>query len=100
LIRPTKPATTRCCAISGRRHSRPIARLSEIFAKQRNDNIDLSGVAVDPQLTLLPQIEASGLLHMTGFFPSVPTQVNFDLAYAVVNGQVAPVRDLGSARPH
>jgi len=46
------------------------ARLSEIFAKQRNDNIDLSGVAViDPQLTLLPQIEASGLLHMTGFSP-------------------------------
>jgi len=77
------------------------ARLSEIFAKQRNDNIDLSSVAViDPQLTLSPQIEASGLLHMTGFFPSVPTQVNFDLAYAVVNGQVAPVRDLGSARPH
>lgn len=64
------------------------ARLSEIFAKQRNDNIDLSGVAViDPQLTLLPQIEASGLLHMSGFFPSVPTQVNFDLAYAAVNGQ-------------
>lgn len=64
------------------------ARLSEIFAKQRNDNIDLSGVAViDPQLTLLPQIEANGLLHMTGFFPSVPTQVNFDLAYAAVNGQ-------------
>ena len=64
------------------------ARLSEIFAKQRNDNIDLSSVAViDPQLTLLPQIEASGLLHMTGFFPSVPTQVNFDLAYAAVNGQ-------------
>jgi len=52
---------------------------------------------IDPQLTLLPQIEASGLLHMTGF---LPTQVNFDLAYAVVNGQVAPVRDLGSARPH
>lgn len=64
------------------------ARLAEIFAKQRNEKIDLSGVAViDPQLTLLPQIEGSGLLHMTGFFPSVPTQVNFDLAYAAVNGQ-------------
>jgi outer membrane biosynthesis protein TonB len=64
------------------------SRLSEIFAKERNDNIDLSGVAViDPQLTLLPQIEANGLLHMTGFFPSVPSQVNFDLAYAAVNGQ-------------
>jgi hypothetical protein len=64
------------------------ARLGEIFAKLRNDNLDLSGVAViDPQLSLLPQIEANGMLHMTGFFPSVPTQVNFDLAFAPVNGQ-------------
>src|SRR4051812_5250393 len=64
------------------------ARLGEIFAKLRNDNLDLSGVAViDPQLSLLPQIESSGLMHMAGFFPSVPTQVNFDLAFAPVNGQ-------------
>ena len=64
------------------------ARLGEIFAKLRNDNLDLSGVAViDPQLNLLPQIEANGLMHMAGFFPSVPTQVNFDLAFAPVNGQ-------------
>ena len=64
------------------------ARLAEIFAQQRKDNIDLSGVAViDPQLTLLPQIEANGLMHMAGFFPSVPTQVNFELIYAPVNGR-------------
>src|SRR5258708_22390025 len=64
------------------------ARLGEIFAKLRNDNLDLSGVAViDPQLSLLPQIEANGLMHMAGFFPSVPTQVNFDLAFAPANGQ-------------
>jgi hypothetical protein len=64
------------------------ARLAEIFAKQRSDNLDLSGVAViDPQLSLLPQIEANGLMHMAGFFPSVPTQVNFELMYAPVSGQ-------------
>jgi hypothetical protein len=64
------------------------ARLAEIFAKQRNDNLDLSGVAViDPQLSLLPQIEANGLMRMAGFFPSVPSQVNFELAFAPVNGQ-------------
>jgi hypothetical protein len=64
------------------------ARLAEIFAKQRNDNFDLSGVAViDPQLNLLPQIEANGLMRMAGFFPSVPSQVNFELAFAPVNGQ-------------
>jgi hypothetical protein len=64
------------------------ARLAEIFAQQRHDNVDLSGVAViDPQLTLLPQIEANGMMHMAGFFPSVPTQVNFELAYAPVGGR-------------
>jgi hypothetical protein len=64
------------------------ARLAEIFAQQRKDNVDLSGLAViDPQLTLLPQIEANGLMHMAGFFPSVPTQVNFELIYAPVGGR-------------
>ena len=64
------------------------AKLAEIFAKQRNDNIDLSGIAVlDPQLTVLPEIEANGMLRMAGFFPSVPTQLNFELIFAPVNGQ-------------
>jgi len=68
--------------------SNTAARLGDIFAKLRNDNLDLSGVAViDPQLSLLPQIEANGLMHMAGFFPSVPNQVNFDLLFAPVNGQ-------------
>jgi hypothetical protein len=68
--------------------SNSAARLGDIFAKLRNDNLDLSGVAViDPQLNLLPQIEGNGLMHMAGFFPSVPTQVNFDLSFAPVNGQ-------------
>ncbi len=68
--------------------SNTAARLGDIFGKLRNDNLDLSGVAViDPQLSLLPQIEANGLMHMAGFFPSVPSQVNFDLAFAPVNGQ-------------
>jgi hypothetical protein len=68
--------------------SNTAARLGEIFAKLRNDNLDLSGVAViDPQLNLLPQIEANGMMHMAGFFPSVPTQVNFDLTFAPVSGQ-------------
>jgi hypothetical protein len=64
------------------------ARLAEIFASERKDGIDLSGVAVlEPQLTLLPQIEANGMMHLAGLFPSVPTQVNFELMYAPVNRQ-------------
>jgi hypothetical protein len=64
------------------------ARLAEIFAQERKDNIDLSGVAViDPQLTLLPQIEPNGMMHLAGFFPSVPTQVNFEMMFAPVDGR-------------
>ena len=64
------------------------ARLGEIFTKLRNDKIDLSGVAViDPQLSLLPQIETNGMMRMAGFFPSVPQQVNFELLYAPVDQQ-------------
>jgi hypothetical protein len=42
---------------------------------------------LEPQLTVLPQIEANGMMHMAGFFPSVPKQVNFELLYAPVDGQ-------------
>jgi hypothetical protein len=64
------------------------ARLAEIFAAQRNDKLDLSGVAViDPQLTVLPEIDSNGMMRMAGFFPSVPSQVNFDLLFAPVEGQ-------------
>ena len=42
---------------------------------------------IEPQLTLLPQIEANGMMHMAGFFPSVPTQVNFELLYAPAGGR-------------
>ena len=64
------------------------ARLAEIFSSQRSDKFDLSGVAViDPQLTVLPEIEQNGMMRMAGFFPSVPSQVNFDLMFAPVEGQ-------------
>lgn len=64
------------------------AKLAEIFAKLRNDKLDLSGVSViDPQLSVLPQIESNGMMRMAGFFPSVASQVNFELLYAPVDGQ-------------
>jgi hypothetical protein len=64
------------------------ARLGDIFAQQRAQKLDLSGVAVlEPQLSLLPQIEPSGMMHMAGFFPSVPTQIRFEVLYAPVQGQ-------------
>lgn len=62
------------------------ARLAEIFASQRAQKLDLAGIVVlDPQLTLLPQIEPNGMLHMAGFFPSVPSQVDFEMLWEPVN---------------
>ncbi|WP_245437100.1 hypothetical protein [Mesorhizobium helmanticense] len=64
------------------------AQLGDIFANQRKQALDFSAVAVlEPQLTLLPQIEPSGMLHMAGFFPSVPLQVNFELLFEPVDRQ-------------
>ncbi|MBZ9852030.1 hypothetical protein LB565_29030 [Mesorhizobium sp. CA14] len=64
------------------------AQLAEIFASQRKQGIDLAGVAVlEPQLTLLPQIETNGMLHMAGFFPSVPFRLNFELLFAPADHQ-------------
>jgi hypothetical protein len=64
------------------------ARLAEIFAKPRNDKIDLSATAtVDPQLSLPAQIEPDGRLHVAGLFPSAPAPVNFDLIFTPVHGQ-------------
>lgn len=64
------------------------AQLGDIFANQRKQALDFGAVAVlDPQLTLLPQIEPNGMLHMAGFFPSVPLQVNFELLFEPANRQ-------------
>lgn len=62
------------------------AKLAEIFAWQRQQKLELAGLVVlDPELTLLPRIEPDGKLHMAGFFPSTPMQVNFELLYEPVN---------------
>jgi len=64
------------------------ARLAEIFANLRRDKVDLSGVAaLEPQLAAVPEITGAGMLHISGFFPSAPTQINFELLFAPVGGQ-------------
>lgn len=64
------------------------AQLGDIFANQRKQGLDFSAVAVlEPQLTVLPKIEPNGMLHLAGFFPSVPLQVNFELLFEPVSRQ-------------
>jgi hypothetical protein len=57
------------------------ARLGELFASFRSNNIDLAPVTlVNPILSQQPII-ANGKLRMVGYFPTQPMQVNFDLQY-------------------
>jgi hypothetical protein len=64
------------------------ANLGQIFAPQREQALDYSSIAIlEPQLSLLPQIEPNGMLHMAGFFPSAPLQVNFELLFEPEDGE-------------
>jgi len=64
------------------------ADLAHIFANLRQRRIDLHAAALlAPQLTAAPALDDKGMLRLTGFFPTRPLQINFDLMYQVVNGQ-------------
>jgi hypothetical protein len=42
---------------------------------------------LEPQLTVLPEVGANGVMLMAGYFPSVPLQVNFELQFTGVDGR-------------
>ena len=55
---------------------------------QRRNNLDLSGVAaIDPQLSLLPQIEANGFMRLAASSRRSRRPVNFEMIFAPVDGQ-------------
>lgn len=61
------------------------ARLSQVFATQRAQALDMSAVAIlEPRLRQMPQITADGLLHIVGYVPSGPVQVDFEFLFAPV----------------
>jgi hypothetical protein len=58
------------------------ARLGEIFRDERNKNLDLSPVVLlRPELLRRPSIDANGMLHVEGYFPSKPQMVHFVLVF-------------------
>ncbi len=64
------------------------ARLADVFKGLRDQNLDLGPIAIlDAKLSRQPSVNANGQLRLTGFFPSRPEQVNFDLAYYYRNGR-------------
>jgi hypothetical protein len=64
------------------------ADLSQIFSDLRQRNFDLYGAALlAPQLTAVPALDQRGYLHLTGFFPTRPQQIDFDLLFQNVANQ-------------
>lgn len=64
------------------------ADLGQSFADLRHRNFDLYGVALlAPQFTETPALDQNGLLHLSGFFPTQPQQIKFDLAFEISAGQ-------------
>jgi len=58
------------------------ADLSQIFSDLRRRNVDLYGAALlAPQLTAVPALDQRGFLHLAGYFPTQPQQINFDLLF-------------------
>ena len=64
------------------------ADLANIFANLRQRHIDLHAAALmAPQLAAAPALNDKGMLRLTGYFPTQPQQINFDLLFQNVGGE-------------
>jgi len=64
------------------------ADLGQIFFDLRRRNFDLySAALLAPQLTVVPALDQSGMLHLAGYIPTRPLQINFDLVFQVVGNR-------------
>jgi hypothetical protein len=73
----------------GFREANSAAKLSQIFASLASQGLDLSPITIiAPQLTEAPAIDPQRqMLHLKGFFPGQPLQVNFEILYEPVAGR-------------
>ena len=64
------------------------ARLAEIFSPLRRRNVDLSPILFfEPKLVREPMLDATGAVRVTGFIPTSPESVLFEMGFAAVAGQ-------------
>jgi hypothetical protein len=72
----------------GFRETNSAARLSRAFSDLSSKGVDLSAVSIiAPQLTEAPTLDQQkGMLHLKGFFPGQPVQINFEMLYQAVEG--------------
>jgi hypothetical protein len=68
------------------RNANSPARLAELFAPFRTNKIDLAPVVfVTPQLSQQPSLN-NGKLRLTGYFPTQPMRVDYDLQFEPSGG--------------
>jgi hypothetical protein len=61
------------------------AQLATIFHQLRDQKTDLSPILVmNPQFTEAPAVNQAGQLQLVGYFPTLPSQVQFRLAFQKV----------------
>ena len=72
----------------GFRRANTAARLARIFGKLRRRNLDFGPIVLFPaRLTRPAEIDSRGMLRLTGFFPTQPEKVSFDLSYQSIQGR-------------
>jgi hypothetical protein len=72
----------------GFRDANTAARLSQSFSDLASKGVDLSSVSIiAPQLSEPPGLDQSkAMLHLKGYFPGQPVQINFEMLYQAVDG--------------
>jgi hypothetical protein len=69
------------------------ADLSQSFSDLRHRNFDLYGAALlAPQFTAVLKHDQRGFLHLAGFFPTHPQQIDFDLLFQEGRQPMAALR--------
>ena len=73
----------------GFRDANTAARRSQSFSNLASKGIDLSPTSViAPQLSEPPRLDQQkGLLHLKGYFPGQPVQINFEMLFQAVDGR-------------
>jgi hypothetical protein len=70
------------------REANNAGRLHQVFSGLSAQRIDLSAVAIlAPKLPLSPSIDQDKRLHIAGYFPGEPVQLNFELVFEAVARQ-------------
>jgi len=63
-------------------------RLAQVFTNLRNRNLDLSPfILFQPQLYQKPEMNDKGMVRVTGFFPTTPERLNFQMIFQPVQGR-------------